>query len=160
MDTVDRQTRSRIMSRVKDKDTAPELIVRKGLHVRGFRFRLHCRDLPGRPDIVLPKHRAVVLVHGCFWHGHNCPRFKWPKSRVAWWRTKIRANRVRDKRNQQALLAEGWRVLEIWECALTGRMRLPKEDMLEQVEVWLKSDSKYGFIRGEMQLLWRPGKAS
>ena len=149
MDTVDRQTRSRIMSRIGSRDTQPELRVRQGLHARGFRFRLHRRDLPGKPDIVLPKHRAVILVHGCFWHGHGCPLFRYPRSRSAWWRAKIEGNRARDRRNRRALREEGWRVLEIWECALKGKMRLPGNMAIDLAATWLESDGVHAEIQGE-----------
>ena len=151
MDNVDRQTRSRIMSRIRSKDTKPELVVRRGLHARGFRFRLHRRDLPGRPDIVLPKHQAVILVHGCFWHGHDCHLFRWPKSRGAWWKMKIEGNKARDECNLQALRGSGWRVLEIWECALKGRLRLSEDVALEQVADWLKSENRNAEIQGKIQ---------
>ena len=136
------------MSRVRGKDTKPELEVRKGLHSKGYRFRLHREDLPGRPDIVFQKYQAVILVHGCFWHGHDCHRFQWPKSRVAWWRAKIEGNRARDNRNLIALLAGGWRVLEIWECALMGKMRLPRDIVLERAVCWLESANEHAEIKG------------
>jgi DNA mismatch endonuclease (patch repair protein) len=98
MDVHTAEQRSRNMSRVRGRDTKPEMLVRKGLHAAGFRFRLHDGKLPGRPDIVLPRHDAVVLVHGCFWHGHECPTFRWPASRPDFWQAKISGNRVRDLR--------------------------------------------------------------
>jgi DNA mismatch endonuclease, patch repair protein len=117
-DVVSPETRSRMMAGIKGKDTKPEMIVRRGLHARGFRFRLHRRDLPGRPDLVLPMFRTACFVHGCFWHGHDCPAFKWPKSRVAFWRDKIEGNRERDLRALQALAERGWHVETVWECEL------------------------------------------
>lgn len=110
-------SRSQLMSRVKGKNTKPELLVRKGLHRLGLRFRLHRPDLPGRPDIVLAKHQAVVFVHGCFWHRHaGCTRATTPKTRVEFWQKKFDANVARDKRNAELLTKAGWRVMEIWEC--------------------------------------------
>lgn len=106
------------MSRIRGKNTKPELIVRSMLHRMGFRFRIHRKDLPGRPDIVLPRHRKVVLVHGCFWHGHLCKIAPGPKSNTAYWLPKIEANRSRDQRNRIALIDLGWQVLELWECEI------------------------------------------
>jgi len=96
-DIVDSSTRSRMMSKIKGKDTKPERLVRSVLHAAGYRFRLHRKNLPGKPDIILPKHRAAVFVNGCFWHGHECPLFRWPKSRESFWREKIMANVSRDQ---------------------------------------------------------------
>ena len=149
MDIVDPQVRSRIMSRVRGKNTKPELTIRRGLHARGFRFRLHRRDLPGAPDIVLPKHQAVILVHGCFWHGHDCHLFRWPATRQDWWRAKLEGNRCRDQQNREALIRRGWRVLEIWECALKGKMRLSEDIVLERTVAWLGSDCIQKAIQGQ-----------
>jgi DNA mismatch endonuclease (patch repair protein) len=111
--------RSANMAAVRSKDTAPELRVRKVAHRMGLRFRLHRRDLPGSPDIVLPKHRLVVFVHGCFWHQHDgCNRAKLPKTRVGFWHAKLKKNVERDARHSDALVRSGWRVLVIWECSL------------------------------------------
>ena len=106
------------MSRIKGSNTKPEMEVRSLLHALGYRFRLHRRDLPGTPDIVLPRREAVVFVHGCFWHGHACKRTKMPKSRVSFWVQKIQANRKRDAKNRRALKAFGWKVVIVWECEL------------------------------------------
>lgn len=107
------------MSRIRSRDTKPEIWVRKALHAHGFRFRLHRRDLPGRPDIVLPKYNAVVFVQGCFWHAHRCQKGRIPASRSAFWRSKFETNQKRDVRNSRALRTSGWRVYTIWECELT-----------------------------------------
>jgi DNA mismatch endonuclease (patch repair protein) len=104
------------MSRIRSKDTRPEIAVRRILHGLGYRFRLHRTDLPGRPDIVLPRHGKIVLVHGCFWHGHTCRIASRPKSNAGYWLPKIERNRARDVRNREALAALGWQVLELWEC--------------------------------------------
>lgn len=120
MDTVDAATRSKIMSRVRSKDTRPEKYVRSLLHRSGFRFRLHRRDLPGRPDLILPKHGFAVFVHGCFWHRHDCKRFRWPKSNAEYWRNKIRRNVERDRQAERDLKQAGWSVHKIWTCDLDG----------------------------------------
>lgn len=106
------------MSRVRSKNTRPELVVRSILHRMGYRFRLHANDLPGSPDILLPRHRKAILVNGCFWHGHNCPRGKRPESRRAFWDSKLDETAQRDHSNQFQLRNLGWQVLTIWECEL------------------------------------------
>lgn len=138
-DVVDPATRSRMMSGIRGKNTKPELLIRKALHARGFRYRLHC-DLPGKPDICLPRHRAVIFVHGCFWHGHDCHLFKWPSTRPEFWRAKIERNRAVDAAAEAVLLAAGWRVAVVWECALKGRNRKPLEDVISACAGWLTSD--------------------
>ena len=125
------------MSRIRGKDTKPELLLRRGLHARGFRFRLHRRDLPGCPDLVFPRFHAVVFVHGCFWHGHACPMFKSPTTRPEFWAAKIEGNRARDLRVSENLEAEGWRTLVVWECTLRGPQRVPIEQVLARVSAWL-----------------------
>ena len=117
MDIYDRQKRSELMSKVRSSDTKPELIVRRKLHSLGFRFRLHSKSLPGKPDIVLPKYRSIVFVHGCFWHHHtNCGKSKLPTSNAEFWRTKIYQNVTRDSLKTEELKKLGWCVLVIWEC--------------------------------------------
>lgn len=119
MDIVDPLTRSRMMAGIRGSDTRPERILRSGLHALGFRFRLHRRDLPGRPDIVLPKRRAAIFVHGCFWHRHpGCHYATTPATRPDFWQTKFKQNVERDRRNRNDLLTTGWRVAVVWECAL------------------------------------------
>jgi len=146
-DVVDPATRSRMMSGIRGKNTKPELLIRKALHARGFRYRLHC-DLPGKPDICLPKYRAVIFVHGCFWHGHDCHLFKWPKTRPEFWEAKIGRNRELDGLSITALLKAGWRVGTIWECALKGRARLSLETVLDECESWLVGNDAIFEIRG------------
>ncbi|AZO21575.1 DNA mismatch endonuclease Vsr [Mesorhizobium sp. M1E.F.Ca.ET.045.02.1.1] len=124
VDRLRGEQRSRIMARVGQKNTAPELFVRHALHAAGLRFRLHRRDLPGSPDLVLPKHRMVVLVHGCFWHGHNCPRGRRPRSNVEFWTPKLKRNMERDQVVRTKLEALGWRVVIVWECALEEGVQL------------------------------------
>jgi DNA mismatch endonuclease (patch repair protein) len=116
-DIVDRERRSRMMARIGPRHTKPELAVRRLLHRLGFRFRLHRRDLPGRPDLVLARHRLVIFVHGCFWHRHaSCSNCTMPKTRPEFWSTKFDQNVARDARNVAALRRSGWRVITIWEC--------------------------------------------
>ena len=110
-----------MMAGIKGKDTKPELIVRRGLHRIGLRYVLHDKRLPGRPDLVFPKFRAVVFVNGCFWHGHCCRSFRWPKTRPEFWREKINSNKARDTQTKLKLAAAGWRQMTIWECELKGK---------------------------------------
>jgi DNA mismatch endonuclease (patch repair protein) len=139
MDVLTREQRQLNMSRIRGKDTKPELLLRRGLHAAGVRFRLHPLELPGRPDIVFPRYRAIIQVHGCFWHGHGCPLFRWPATRSEFWSRKISRNRERDQHANQALLAAGWRVLTVWECAVRGPNRYAVSEI---VNLCLK------FIRG------------
>lgn len=118
MDVVDKATRSRMMAGIRGKDTKPELLVRRYLHVHGFRFRLHDGRLPGKPDLVLPKWKTVIFVHGCFWHMHDCRYFKLPGTRTEFWREKLEANKARDEVTRQRLEGLGWRVIVVFECAL------------------------------------------
>lgn len=124
MDKVSREVRSRMMARVRNRDTSPERLVRSMLHAMGLRFRIHDRSLPGTPDIVLKKHATIIMVNGCFWHGHHCPRGKLPTTRVEFWSEKQRANRRRDARAIRKLRALGWRVIVIWECEIHDRTEL------------------------------------
>lgn len=118
-DVHDSTTRSYNMSRIGAKDTKPELMVRKFLHAKGFRYRLNDKKLPGKPDIVLPKHHTVIFIHGCFWHGHeNCHYFVVPKTRTDWWMDKIGQTKQRDALTQNELLQKGWKVIVVWECQL------------------------------------------
>jgi DNA mismatch endonuclease, patch repair protein len=118
-DVHDKETRSYNMSRIKGKDTKPEMVVRKYLHAHGFRYRLHVKNLPGKPDIVLPKYKTVIFVHGCFWHGHeNCKYFVVPKTKTEWWLKKINGNIENDGKVVEALTNAGWKIITIWECEL------------------------------------------
>jgi len=136
------------MSRIRGRDTKPELLLRRGLHARGLRFRLHHKNLPGRPDLVLARYNAVIFVHGCFWHGHKCPMFKLPTTRAEFWHGKIEQNRRRDLSAHASLAHSGWRILTIWECALKGPRRLPLEGVLDEILRWLRSDEPEGVIEG------------
>lgn len=119
VDVVKPEVRSRMMSRIRGRDTQPERLIRSGLWAHGFRFQLHKRELPGRPDLVLPKWRTVVFVNGCFWHAHEgCPYFRLPASRPDFWKDKLEKNRRRDVRAVNQLVAEEWKVITVWECAL------------------------------------------
>lgn len=123
MDVHNKKTRSFNMSRITGKDTKPELILRKWLWNNGFRYRLHKKDLPGKPDIIFPGKKKTVFVHGCFWHKHNCKYFKWPKSNVDFWKKKINETSKRDLRKNRELKSLGWDILVVWECELKN----PKE---------------------------------
>ena len=140
-DNVSSDVRSRMMAGIRGKNTKPELAIRSALHSLGFRFRLHRKDLPGKPDLVFPKHSAVIFVHGCFWHGHGCHLFKWPKTKSEFWQQKINSNIARDRRDLSALMRGGWRVATIWECSLKGRARLPIEAIAELCAAWLNSNA-------------------
>jgi DNA mismatch endonuclease, patch repair protein len=126
-DVVDAATRSRMMSGIKGKNTNPELVVRKLLHAYGYRFRLHASNLPGRPDIVLPKYRAIIEVRGCFWHRHkNCKYAVMPKTNRKFWETKLRSNAERDDKTARTLRKRGWQVVVIWECQTRDDQRLQR----------------------------------
>ena len=127
MDVLTKKQRSYCMSRIKSKDTSIERTVRSELHKSGLRFRKHVRNLPGKPDIVLPKYRVVVHVRGCFWHGHDCKDGHIPKSRKKYWEPKLNGNRSRDKRNDRKLRQLGWSVLILWECKCANPQRLRRE---------------------------------
>lgn len=135
------------MARIRGKDTKPELLIRRGLHARGFRYRLHAK-LPGRPDIVLPARRAAIFVHGCFWHGHDCPLFRLPGTRTDFWREKIAGNRARDSAAIEQLHRAGWRTLTIWECSVRGTGRRDPQEVLDEAAIWLCSDNIEQDIRG------------
>lgn len=147
-DIVSQETRSRMMFGIWGKDTQPEMVLRKALHARGFRYRLHVPDMPGRPDMVFPRHRVVILAHGCFWHGHDCGLFRVPDSRREFWEAKINRNRERDQEVDRKLAADGWRRLAVWKCAMRGRGRLARQELVSQVVEWLKGSDALLEIRG------------
>jgi len=130
-----------MMSGIRGKNTKPELFVRQALHAKGFRYRLHRKDLAGKPDITLPRYNAVIFVNGCFWHGHNCHLFKWPKTRADFWRTKIRANQARDRKNINILLDQGWRVFVLWECSIKGVQGDALVSVIEDLSNWIAGES-------------------
>jgi DNA mismatch endonuclease (patch repair protein) len=138
------------MAAIHGRDTGPERKVRSGLHRQGFRFLLHSKKLPGRPDLVLPKFHAAIFINGCFWHGHDCQFFRWPGTRKAFWREKIRTSQLRDKRVQQDILSAGWRSLIIWECAIRGGGDKALERTVAKAAAWLVSRHRLtGTIRGK-----------
>lgn len=147
-DIVSPEVRKRMMSGIRGKDTKPELVLRKGLHRMGYRYRLHDRKLPGKPDIIFPRYRAVIFVNGCFWHRHDCHLFKWPSTRQEFWHKKIHGNAERDIHNRSLLLNMGWRICIVWECALKGKSRMPHEKVIEDCANWLKSDNAFMEVRG------------
>jgi DNA mismatch endonuclease, patch repair protein len=136
-DIVDKPTRSRMMSRITGRDTRPELIIRKALHRRGFRFRLHMKGLPGKPDLILPAYRTAIFVNGCFWHCHECSYFRLPKSNQEFWRAKLGANVLRDVKNTQKLLDGNWYVATIWECVIRDQSIEFVEEKIEMLCNWL-----------------------
>lgn len=138
-DVMSADKRSALMSRIKGKNTRPEMLVRSGLWHAGLRFRLHDRRLPGRPDLVLPRWHAAVFVHGCFWHQHpGCPFAAVPATRPDFWKSKLGANRLRDERARDALIAAGWRVATVWECALKECSALSIARLVE----WIRSNDQ------------------
>lgn len=139
VDNLDQLTRSRVMAAVRSKNTGPELLIRKALHARGFRYRINVAKLPGKPDIVFPKYHAVIFVHGCFWHGHDCGMFRLPETRQDFWREKIRRNRERDRKMQVVLTEAGWRCLTVWECAIRGPEKRDFGKLIDDVVLWLNA---------------------
>ena len=139
VDIVNSKTRSRMMSGIGTANTKPEVTVRKLLFAQGFRYRLHRKDLPGKPDLVLPKYEVAVFVHGCFWHCHECHLFKWPKSNATFWRKKILGNRQRDARNVKELRALGWDVMTVWECAVRSRSEGQLESLAGKMGRWIEA---------------------
>lgn len=131
-----------MMSGIRGRDTRPEIQIRKFLHSEGFRFRLHVKALPGCPDVVLPKYRAVVFVNGCFWHGHGCHLFKLPATRTEFWKTKISRNHENDGRALRELATAGWRTAVIWECSLKGKTRLDPAVLVGLVCDWIRGSEQ------------------
>lgn len=139
-----------MMAGIRGKNTKPEIVLRKGLHRRGFRYRLHCADVPGKPDLVFRSRRAAIFVHGCFWHGHDCAYFRMPGTRPEFWQKKIESNRRRDLVVAQQLKSAGWRFLTIWECAIRDQNLKTVERVLERAARWLDSNGHTRQIRGQM----------
>ena len=141
IDVVDTVTRSRMMAGIRGKNTKPELELRRALHRGGLRYRLHVPDLPGRPDIVLPKYHAIIEVHGCFWHRHaNCPFCTTPASNLGFWKPKFSETVKRDKRNLEALRKLGWRVAVVWECSVK---EIGADAVSTKLTKWLQSKSRF-----------------
>lgn len=138
------------MAAIRGRNTKPEMRLRRVLHAAGLRYRLHGPGLPGKPDLVFPKYRAVILVHGCFWHGHDCALFKWPRTRQDFWRTKILGNRRRDRIVSKELRARGWRRLTIWECAFRSGGDKALARTAARTIRWLEIETRWqAEIRGE-----------
>ena len=138
-DIVDSLTRSRMMSGIGGKDTRPELMVRRALHSRGFRFGQRKQGLPGRPDVVLPRWKVAIFVHGCFWHWHGCHLSKVPSSNRTFWQAKLEGNQDRDSRAEMTLITMGWRVAMIWECSLRGRVPMARfESVMDDLARWIR----------------------
>ena len=133
------------MSAIRSKDTTPEIILRRGLHASGLRYRLHVKSLPGSPDLVFPRYRAAVFVNGCFWHGHECEFFKWPQTRQEFWKKKILGNVERDKKNTAALHEMNWRIVTVWECALRRRHGQNTEVVVSSIAEWIKHSKEHFF---------------
>lgn len=147
-DTVDQKTRSRIMARIHGKDTTIEILVRKALFSKGYRYRINDKKLPGCPDVVLKKYRAVLFVHGCFWHVHTCHIFRAPASNEKYWSEKLDRNKSRDIETTKKLMDMGWRVLIVWECALKGKNKKDFGKLIDEIETWLHGDSVRSEISG------------
>ena len=147
-DVVDAATRSRMMAGIKGKNTKPEMFVRRALHGKGFRYRLHSTKVPGRPDLVFSSLDATIFVNGCFWHGHNCRFYKVPATRRDFWLAKIKGNQRRDAFICSQLRKSGWRQLVVWECALRGRSKGAQNRVADRIARWLLSRSRYLQIRG------------
>lgn len=148
VDIVDTKTRSRMMSGIRGKNTKPEIAIRKRLFAEGFRYRIHDKRLPGKPDLVLPKYSAVIFVNGCFWHGHDCKLFKLPSSNQDFWKKKIGDTVTRDVKNHAELIHANWRVLVIWECAIRGRSQVDMDDVIRKTAEWISSSGSSDVIRG------------
>ena len=147
VDVVDKVTRSRMMSGIRGKNTRPETFIRKGLYALGFRFRLHAKNIPGKPDIALPKYDALIEIYGCFWHGHGCRYCKTPSTNTRFWKNKIIENQRRDKRNFGRQMEAGWRCLVVWECAIRMSQRSSATlDAVSLVTRWLTGSGTTAII--------------
>lgn len=135
------------MSGIRSKNTRPEVSLRRELHRRGFRFRLHASNVPGKPDMVLPKFRAAIFVHGCFWHGHDCKYFKMPRTRPEFWSAKIAQNRNRDIVVRELLSKSGWRQLIVWECAVRDKTPAQQAKIADAIATWLRGKQRLKIIR-------------
>ena len=147
VDVVDKATRSRMMSGIQGKNTKPEVLIRKALHAKGFRYSLHAKDLPGKPDIVMPKWRVAIFVHGCFWHVHGCALSKMPANNAEFWEAKLTSNQHRDSTNKHELTALGWRTVVVWECATRGKTaRLNFPHLIDRLAVWIRNQAESGYL--------------
>jgi len=146
------QIRSKNMRAIRAANTRPEIVVRRALHALGFRFRLHVRELPGKPDLVFPRYKAIVFINGCFWHKHACHLFRWPGDNAEKWRVKLAGNQERDRRDIASLLALDWRVLICWECALRGKERIGIDEAAQQIAAWLHSGNSFTEISSQLSM--------
>ncbi len=149
MDIVSKKKRSLMMSGISGKNTRPEITVRKILYGHGFRYRINKSEMAGKPDIVLPKYRSLIFVHGCFWHRHNCSLFKWPSSNPEFWKRKILSNVERDKNNIQKLENDGWRICTVWECSIKGKKANEIARAGDRIVKWLLSGSEKLVLKGK-----------
>jgi DNA mismatch endonuclease (patch repair protein) len=140
--------RSRIMARIRSHNTKPELIIRKLLFLNGYGYRLHYKKLPGSPDLALTKYKVAIFVNGCFWHYHGCPISHLPKANSPYWVNKIKRNLLRDKENCRSILALGWRILIIWECAVSGKLRLSEEQLVSKILLFINGKNEAEAISG------------
>lgn len=136
-DRLSKAARSRLMSSVRNKNTNPELNVRKALFAMGIRYRLHNKKLPGCPDLVFPKYNAIIFINGCFWHNHHCKHGRLPKTNRAFWLEKLKGNALRDKRNVIQLKNMGWRIKVIWSCTLKNKIKFDSDKCVEEIVNWL-----------------------
>lgn len=149
VDRLTKEQRSKVMSRIRSKDTHPEMVVRHGLHASGFRYSLHSAKLPGHPDLVLPKYHAAIWINGCYWHGHNCGAARLPSTNQSYWSPKIARTQERDRKHREALDALGWRSLTVWECALRGKHRRGAEAVVAEIEQWILAGAASCEIAGD-----------
>lgn len=148
MDIVGPEKRSEMMSGIRSKDTKPEIIIRKALYALGFRYRLHNKNIIGKPDLVLKKHNVLIFINGCFWHGHNCHLFKLPKTRTDFWENKIKTNQKRDKKVLTELGKSGWRIAIIWECAIKGKTKMNIDNLVVDLSEWIKTKNSAIIFQG------------
>lgn len=148
-DVLTLEQRRRNMSRIRGRDTKPEMLIRRGLHAKGLRFRVQRRDLPGRPDLTFPRYGCIIQVHGCFWHWHGCPICKVPQTRPDFWQAKLQANVERDRAAENALREAGWRTGIVWECALRGRANLSDGAVIDRLDRFVRSNADGITIEGD-----------
>lgn len=147
MDVLTPEQRTLNMRMIKGRDTKPEILIRKALHRAGMRYKLHVASIPGRPDIVFPRYRAIVQVNGCFWHGHDCPLFRLPSTRREFWEAKINGNRVRDQATQAAQQEANWRAFVVWECSLKGPGKRPFAEVIAACIEFIRGTERTGEIK-------------
>lgn len=148
-DIVSKEKRSQMMAGIKSKNTKPELQIREMLFSNGFRYRLHLKNIPGKPDLVLKKHNVVIFINGCFWHMHNCSLFKMPSTREEFWKNKLLYNKQNDVNNIKLLKQNNWRIIIIWECSLKGKYKLTPEQLFNKISKFIYGNQKTIQIRGK-----------